>query len=182
MPGRQKAAHNDPHRRLILLRHAKSAWPENVPDRERPLAARGEKAAPLMGDYMARKELIPDLALVSPARRTRETWALVRDKLPEAVEARECPELYETASPKILRFLQSIEATYRNLLIVGHNPGLQELALLLTGTGDADPRERMIEKYPTAALAVLNFAIASWADIKPAQGHLEHFITPRSLR
>ncbi|MFB9949777.1 histidine phosphatase family protein [Rhizobium puerariae] len=168
-------------RRLILLRHAKSAWPEGVADEERPLAPRGRKAAPLMGDYMARERLVPDLGLVSPARRTQETWALVRDKLPGRVDVRDHAGLYEASGAQILDVLAEVEAACRNLLIIGHNPGLQELALLLSDTGNADTRQKIAEKYPTAGLVVIDFDTADWQGVGEGSGRLERFVTPRSL-
>lgn len=168
-------------RRLMLLRHAKSAWPEGVPDKERPLATRGEKAAPLIGKYMTREGLVPDLVLVSPARRTQETWMLVRDELPGQVEARDHAGFYEVSAVKMLDALAHVEPRYRNLLIIGHNPGLQELALLLTDAGDADARRKVTEKFPTAGLAVIDFDAADWREIGEGSGRLERFVTPRSL-
>ncbi|MGK6313338.1 SixA phosphatase family protein [Neorhizobium sp. DT-125] len=182
MSKRPQKRSDDPGRRLILLRHAKSAWPEGVADKERPLATRGRKAAPLIGDYMAREGLLPDLALVSPARRTRETWMLVRDELPGDGEVRDHAGVYEVSAMKILDILAQVEPVYRNVLIVGHNPGLQELALLLTGTGNADARRKMAEKFPTAGLAVIDFDAADWREISEGSGRLERFVTPRSLK
>lgn len=168
-------------RRLMLLRHAKSAWPEGVADKDRPLAARGEKAAPLIGNYMAREGLHPDVALISPARRTQETWTLVRERLPGQVELREHAGIYEVSAMKILDILARVEPTYRSVLILGHNPGLQELALLLTDAENADARRRLAEKFPTAGLAVIDFGAADWQGIHEGSGGLERFVTPRSL-
>jgi len=165
----------------MLLRHAKSAWPEGVPDRDRPLATRGRKAASLIGEYMAREGLVPDLVLVSPSRRTQETWMLVRDKLPGHVEARDHAGLYEVSAVKILDALAHVENACRTLLIIGHNPGLQELALLLTDAGDDGARRKMTGKFPTAGLAVIDFGAADWQEIGEGSGSLERFVTPRSL-
>lgn len=165
----------------MLLRHAKSAWPEGLPDKERPLAERGLKAAPLMGDYMARQGLLPDLALVSTARRTQETWALLRSRLPKPVTARDCAEIYETSAADILELVASVDPACRNLLVVGHNPALQELALVLTRSSNSHARDKLAEKYPTAALAVLDFEMTDWDGLAPATGQLERFVTPRSL-
>jgi len=175
------AAKPSTKRRLLLLRHAKSAWPENVPDHDRPLAGRGEKAAPLMGRYLAREKLIPDLVLVSSARRTQETWGLLAKKLPSAIAKRDAEDLYEASAAKIAAVVQTIDPKVRTLMLIGHNPGLQDLADGLIGEGDADARARIREKFPTAALAVIEFDADRWKDVRPRSGLLERFITPRSL-
>lgn len=181
MSKRPQKPSNEIIRRLILLRHAKSAWPEGVADKKRPLAARGAKAAPLIGEYMAREGLIPDLALVSTARRTQETWALVRKKLPGRVEARDLDALYEASTTKILEVLAGIEPGCRYVLIIGHNPGIEQLALLLAGAEDTDERRKLAEKFPTAGLAVIDFDATDWREIGKGSGRLERFVTPRSL-
>ncbi|MBB3542777.1 MULTISPECIES: histidine phosphatase family protein [unclassified Rhizobium] len=175
------AAKPSTKRRLLLLRHAKSAWPENVPDHDRPLAGRGEKAAPLMGRYLAREKLIPDLVLVSSARRTQETWGLLAKKLPSAIAKRDAEDLYEASAAKIAAVVQTIDPKVRTLMLIGHNPGFQDLADGLIGEGDADACARIREKFPTAALAVIEFDADRWKDLKPRSGMLERFITPRSL-
>ncbi len=167
--------------RLLLLRHAKSAWPEGVADEQRPLNGRGRAAATLMGDYLAEAKLIPDLALVSSARRTQETWALVRERLPRQPEMRTVAELYAASSGQILDVLQAVEPALRTVLILAHNPGLQDLALALSGGGDAASREGMEAKYPTAGLAVIDFPAAHWRDVGRGMGRLDRFVTPRAL-
>ncbi len=171
-----KSAH-----RLILLRHAKSAWPENVADHDRPLAERGRKAAPLIGAYMAREKLIPDLALVSPARRARETWDIVRKDLPKAITQRDAPGIYEVPAEAILEVIRTVEPDVRTLLLVGHNPGMEDLAALLAKTGEADALQRMAEKFPTGGLAVIDFEIEEWSEVGLGGGMLHCFVTPRSL-
>ncbi|WP_349436245.1 histidine phosphatase family protein [Pararhizobium sp. A13] len=170
-----------PKRRLILLRHAKSAWPDGVADRERPLAERGRKAAPVIGAYMAREKLIPDLALVSPARRAQETWALVRDALSKKVAEREAPGVYEVSAERILDVIRTVEPGIRTLLVVGHNPGMEDAASLLVADGDADAMGRMKEKFPTAGLAVIDFDVDGWDEVAKGTGYLERFVAPRSV-
>lgn len=166
-------------RRLLLLRHAKSAWPEGVADHDRPLADRGRNAAPIIGAYMAREKLIPDLALVSPARRAQETWKLVGEALPKKVAQQDGSEIYEVAAGQILEAIRGVKPGIRTLLMVGHNPGMEDLAALLTKHGDADAIGRMKEKFPTAALAVIDFDLEGWADVASGSGYLERFVTPR---
>jgi phosphohistidine phosphatase len=170
-----------PKYRLILLRHAKSAWPEGVADEQRPLAERGRKSAPVIGAYMGREKLIPDLALVSPARRARETWELVREVLSKKVAEREAPGIYEVAAGHILEVIRTVKPSIRTLLMVGHNPGMEDLAALLVKDGDADAIARMTEKFPTAGLAVIDFDLEGWGDVGAGTGYLERFVTPRFL-
>ncbi len=167
-----------PRYRLLLLRHAKSAWPDGVDDHDRPLGGRGLKAAPLMGRYMAREGLVPDLALVSTARRTRESWALVGAKLSDDVERRDVGEIYEAAAERIAGVIRGVDASVRTLLVVGHNPGLQDLTLDLAGEGES--LGGVSEKFPTGALAVIDFAVA-WGDVMAGSGVLDRFVVPRSL-
>ncbi|MBX4871237.1 SixA phosphatase family protein [Rhizobium bangladeshense] len=170
-----------PKHRLILLRHAKSAWPDGVPDRERPLADRGRKAAPVIGTYMAREKLIPDLALVSPARRAQETWKLIRRAFSKKVSEHETADIYEVSAERILDVIRAVEPDIRTLLIVGHNPGMANAASLIVADGDADAVGRMREKFPTAGLAAIDLDLDGWDEIAPGTGYLERFVTPRSL-
>ncbi len=113
-----------PMRQLLLLRHAKSSWDDaKLADFDRPLAPRGLKTAPLMGRELARRGWLPDLALVSPALRTRDTWRLVAAELPKHVPAEFAEELYEAAPAAILARVRQAKAT--SLIVIGHNPGLQ---------------------------------------------------------
>lgn len=168
-------------RRLILLRHAKSAWPDDVADEKRPLAPRGQKAAPRIGAYMAQERLIPDLVLVSTARRTQDTWNLIGPILPKGVKKRDIGALYEAPPNRLVEVVRDTSATVRCLMLVGHNPGLQQLALALVGAGDADAVRRLGEKFPTAALAVFDFSLGSWSDVHAGTGTLERFVTPKSI-
>lgn len=168
-------------RRLILLRHAKSAWPDGVADQKRPLAPRGQKAAPLMGRYMARERLIPDLALVSTARRTQDTWSLIASDLPKGIDRRDVAAIYEAPPNRLLEVVRDTDAKVRCLMLVGHNPGLQQFALALVGAGEADAIRRLGEKYPTAGLTVFDFSLELWSDLHAGTGTLERFVTPKSL-
>lgn len=167
--------------RLMLLRHAKSNWPTGVADRDRPLAARGREAAPLMGGYLAEELLLPDLVLISPARRTVETWELVAPMLPEKPATQYEPRIYEARTSALLDVVQETAPVVKTLLMIGHNPGFENLAQSLTGHGDRYAAARMSQKYPTCGLAVLNFAIEDWRDVAERGGRLDRFVTPASL-
>lgn len=169
------------NRRLMLLRHAKSAWPDGVADRERPLAPRGQKAAPRIGEYLQAEKLIPDLVLVSSARRTQETWALVAPHLPKGAEGREIDVLYEAPANRLLEIVRATDPSVRSLMLIGHNPGLQHFAAALVGAGEGRALKRLEEKFPTAGLAVIDLPLALWSDLHAGTGTLERFVTPRSL-
>lgn len=168
-------------RRLMLLRHAKSSWPPNLADRDRPLAARGREAAPLMGGYLAEQLLLPDLVLISPAKRTVETWELVQPMLPEKPATQFEPRIYEAPTERLFKVVQDVEPAVRTLMMIGHNPGFEALAGKLTSHGDRYAAARMSAKYPTCGLAVIDFDIEDWRDLAPRSGRLDRFVTPASL-
>jgi phosphohistidine phosphatase len=168
-------------RRLMLLRHAKSKWPDGVADHERPLAKRGRKACPLMGRYMADEALVPDLAVVSTARRARETWRLVRPAFDRDIVQHDEPRIYEASAGAIRDVIGETEPGVRALLLVGHNPGLHDLALQLIGKARRSDLSRLRLKYPTAGLAVIDFRIGQWSEASDGLGRLERFQTPISV-
>jgi phosphohistidine phosphatase len=167
--------------RLILLRHAKSDWPAGAPDHDRPLASRGRKAAAAMGRYMAGQGLRPDLALVSSAARARETWGLVRPAFAGVVPERQEKRIYEAGITALLGLVRETEDATKVLLMVGHNPGFENLARELSGTGAKVDLARLAQKYPTAGLAVIDFDLAHWSEVGKAGGRLERFATPKSI-
>ncbi|RWM13876.1 MAG: histidine phosphatase family protein [Mesorhizobium sp.] len=169
-----------PVKQLLILRHAKSSWDDPaLADFDRPLAPRGLKTASLMGRELARRGWLPDLALVSPALRTRDTWRLVAQELPQHVPAQFADELYEAAPATILARVRQVKAT--TLLVIGHNPGLQHFALRLAGAGSDESVFKKIEaKFPTAALA--RFALdGDWADLAFGSARLTHCLRPKDL-
>jgi phosphohistidine phosphatase len=169
-------------RRLMLIRHAKSELAEKgQADLDRSLSARGREVAPHMGHYIARHALKPDRALVSAARRTRETWDLLAEAFDKAPPAVFDPRLYEAQAKALLAILRETPAGVHALLMVGHNPAMQELASLLMATGDMTARQNLLEKFPTAALAVIDFAVDRWDEVAPHAGRLDRFVTPRAL-
>ena len=168
-------------RRLILLRHAKSDWPDGMTDSERPLARRGMEAAPMMGRYMSQEMLVPDIAIVSPAQRTRQTWALVKPELGIGITDKIENRIYEAPWRRLLAVVNDMPDDVSTVLMVGHNPGSAELALSLTGFGDRYAAQRMAAKYPTCGLAVLDLMEGGWVDFKPRSCRLERFVTPASL-
>lgn len=168
-------------RRLLLLRHAKSEWPNGVADPERPLAPRGRAAAPRMAAYLAREQLVANKVLVSPARRTRETWDLVSPLLKPAPEMASEPRIYEAPVARLLAVLREQPADVHTLMLVGHNPGLEDLTLMLCASAAGDALERVKVKFPTGALAVIDLPVDEWSAVAPETGRLDRFIQPREL-
>lgn len=170
-----------PVRQLLLLRHAKSSWDDpKLDDFDRPLGPRGLKTAPLMGRELERRGWLPDLALVSPALRARDTWRLVSAELSSRVPVEFAEALYEAAATDILALVRQAKAT--NLIIVGHNPGLEDFAYRLASHASDDKAVgKLEEKFPTGALA--RFAVESgWADLAFEGARLTHCVRPRELR
>jgi phosphohistidine phosphatase len=171
-------------RRLMLLRHAKTerAAPGER-DRDRKLTARGRSDAPLIGAYMARHSLVPDLAVVSPAQRAQETWTLIATALGKTPRVINDERIYNAGTGSLIALIGEIGDTQaaRSLLIVGHNPGLHDIAVRLASSGEVALRERLTEKLPTAGLVVIEFAFDDWSRVHRHGGRLEHFIMPRHL-
>ena len=168
--------------RLMLLRHAKSDGTlPGTRDHDRPLNARGREAAPLVGRYMTAHELLPQHAIVSTAARTRETWSLVLQALRVRPKTEFDNRIYEASPHAILDVITQTPAPVQRLIVVGHNPGLQSLALALAGAGEREARERLFEKFPTGGLAVIDFNARAWSEIRPGTGRLTRFVTPRAL-
>ena len=134
-----------------------------------------------MGRYLADELLLPDLVLVSPARRTAETWELVAPMLPERPAVHVESRIYEAPTKRLLEVVIEQDAGVKTLLMIGHNPGFEELAALLTGHGDRYASVRMARKYPTCGLAVLDFPVEDWRDVAARGGRLDRFVTPESL-
>ena len=168
-------------RRLMLLRHAKTERAEpGERDRERKLTKRGRSDAPVIGAYLSHHKMTPDLVLVSPATRTRETWALLQTAFAKSPRARDEERIYNASAHGLFNLVAESEAA-SCLLLIGHNPGLHELALQLIASGDIEARERLSENLPTSGLAVIDFSINDWSRLHPRSGRLEHFVTPRLL-
>ena len=168
--------------RLLLLRHAKAErLPGGGADRDRVLTERGRDDARTLGAYLARHGAGPDRALVSPSARTRETWALLSQAFGSAPPAEFDDRLYDASAQALLDAIREASPGAATLLVVAHNPGMQELASLLVASGDIDARERLGRGFPTAALAAISFATEAWTGVHAQGGRLEHFVTPKSL-
>lgn len=168
--------------RLFLFRHAQAegALPSGH-DIDRRLTPQGRDDAVQIGRYLARHRLVPDLAVVSSAARTQETWSAAAAVLPAPPPVITQARLFNASCADILSVLQALPADAKRPVVVAHNPGLQEAALLLTASGDAELRERLREGLPTAGLVVLDFMIEDWHALRPQSGRLERFLNPRLL-
>ncbi len=167
---------------LTLFRHAKSSWATpGLPDFDRPLAPRGEAAAPLMAAFLAENGLIPELILASPSVRTRETLDLALPDFTPQPRIDYDETVYEASAPVMIGLIRQTPDDVHHLMILGHNPGLQALAVDLIGSGDPELRRAIARKFPTAAIAVIGFDVPNWSGVKPRAGTLLRFVTPKWL-
>ena len=167
-------------RRLVLLRHAKSDWPDGVPDPDRPLAERGVRDAVAVGELLAGDEsLLPDLVLFSGARRARDTWTMASRAWDTPPPSAEEPALYEADADDLLDLVRRLDPGVLTVVLVGHEPTMSSAALRLTGQAAAeDDLTRLREKFPTSGVAVLRFD-GAWSEVEPGAGVLERFDVPR---
>jgi phosphohistidine phosphatase len=184
-------------RRLMLLRHAKTE--HDTPsgrDQDRRLDERGRRDAAEIGGWIARHPPFPDTVLVSPATRAHQTWEIawqamkdleikdlgIKDPAPEP-QVELVPELYGADPSQLLQTVREAStADPRRLMLVGHNPGMHELALALAGSGDAAGRKALADNLPTSGLAVFDFAVDVWADVAFRRGQLMLFVSPKLLK
>lgn len=169
-------------RNLYLLRHAKSSWDDpGVDDFDRPLSGRGYKAATLMAAFLAEAHIRPALALVSAARRTRDTWEVIEPAMRGVPVAFE-DELYEAGKGELMERLRRLDDHLASVLVLGHNPGLERFAqALIHGHGDTQAVRHLAAKFPTGALAVLDTDIAHWKQLDAGTCRLSKFIRPKDL-
>ena len=178
-------------RRLMLLRHAKTE--HDAPtgrDQDRRLDERGRLDAAAIGTWIGRHPPLPDAVLVSTAVRAQQTWEIARDAMKDAV--RDQPpqpkvelldELYGAEPTQLLRLIRLAEVTNpARLMLIGHNPGMHELALMLAGSGDAAAKKSLEDNLPTAGLAILDFAVDDWNGVAFRRGELVRFTSPKLLK
>ncbi|HYX76555.1 MAG TPA: histidine phosphatase family protein [Gaiellaceae bacterium] len=164
---------------LYLLRHAKSSWADpGLADRERPLAPRGRRDAKRIAKHLRQLGVAPELVLCSPAVRTRETLELVRPALAASTVALE-EDLYGASSDRLLARLRRVPGAVASVMLVGHNPGLHQLALSLASAGNE--LGRLEAKFPTAALATLQIP-KPWSRLEPGDATLSAFVVPKQLK
>lgn len=159
--------------RLVLLRHAKSDYPEEIPDHERPLARRGSRDAPRIGEWLRASGFVPDLVLCSTAQRARQTWELAAPAVGGSPAVRYEDRIYEASALRLLMLVRELSEDFGTALFVGHNPGIGELAAGLTNSAPLS--------FPTAAVAVLGIE-GPWLSATPGEGCLLASVSPAALR
>lgn len=171
-------------RRLILLRHAKTeADAPTGKDQDRQLDDRGRGDAAGIGEWLAHNRLFPDDVLVSTATRAQQTWGIVGAKNHAAVpRVAHLPELYGAGPAQMLEIIRAGNDDSKRLLVIGHNPGLHELALALVGSGQPADRKALQYNMPTSGLAVIDFKAAHWDDLCFGAGQLLHYVSPKLLK
>ena len=164
-----------------MLRHAKSSWDDaGLADRLRPLAPRGVRAVDAVARHLRTTAVGPDLVLCSPARRAVQTWEGVARGVPPGTSVEFDEAIYFAGGDDLLARLQQVPPNIESVLLVGHNPGLQELGVDLVGSGDPDLRERLGTKFPTGALATLEMQ-GDWHDMEWGAATLVAYVVPREL-
>ncbi|MBR0874594.1 histidine phosphatase family protein [Bradyrhizobium tropiciagri] len=174
-------------RRLLLLRHAKTETDSpSGHDQDRRLDERGHRDAAEIGGWLADNPPRPNRVLVSPAVRTRETWEIVREAMKEAgpqPKVEFVPELYGADPAQLLTTIRMASVTDpKRLMLIGHNPGMHELALTLTGSGDEASKRALHDNLPTSGLAIFDFAIDDWNEVSFRRGKLVLFVSPKLLK
>ena len=160
------------------MRHAKSSWDDSdLADHDRPLTPRGLKAASRMAERMVHDEIAPALVLCSSARRARETLAPIQLAIGEAAKVQVEEGLYGASSDELLQRLRRLPGSADSVMVIGHNPGIQELAIKLVS--DQRARSQLNVKFPTAALAALRLKVGRWRDLSEGGSELITFLTPR---
>jgi phosphohistidine phosphatase len=164
---------------LYLLRHAKSSWDDSsIPDRDRPLNDRGRRAANIISEYLRSHDMFPELVVCSSARRAVETLESLAPDLEHAAEVDLEDDLYLADAATLLERIRSVPAGVPSLMIIGHNPGMHELAVNLASEGEQ--LTELTDKFPTAAVAVIVFDRDDW-NVKSGAGRLQSFVRPRDL-
>jgi phosphohistidine phosphatase len=171
-----------PVKTLYLLRHAKSSWEDAaVPDHDRPLAPRGARAAQKIAAHIAASGIHPVLVLCSSAQRTRETFDALAGSLGVDAEVQIEDGLYGAGATQLLGRLRKVPSATTSVMMIGHNPGLHDLAMALAGDGDEQALRQLRTKFPTAALATLDLEEVGWDELGPSQAYLESVVLPRHL-
>ncbi|ATE66694.1 histidine phosphatase family protein [Rhizorhabdus dicambivorans] len=170
-------------KKVTLLRHAKSGWDDPVSrDFDRPLNAKGKRAAHRVGEYLRQHDIHFDHVVASPAVRVVETIEHLAEGTGETIAPAWDKRVYLASAVSLLDVIQEADDRYDNLLLVGHNPGLEDLVLMLVPDSPDDAaRDQVEEKFPTASIAEISFPVDRWEDIRPNGGALSLFVRPRDL-
>lgn len=172
--------------RLLIFRHAKSEPHNEAHDKERRLIDRGRKDAALMGRAMRARRYLPDLVLCSNATRTMETWEQAASALGEKPDVRFLDELYDAPENSLLATIHRVKQSAPVMMYIGHNPGLENLARKLARKPKEPAEKKRVaaleKKFPTSAIAVLDFDVNAWGDIDAGEGTLYDYLVPADLK
>lgn len=169
-------------KRLTILRHAKSSWDHSgLKDFERPLNDRGRKAARRIGKELRRRKMRFDLVIASPATRVRETLDEVATGYGDTFDVRSEPKIYMASVGALRSLVREIDDQVNAALLVGHNPGLEQLVVALSRDNRDGLRPRVEEKFPTGALAVIELDVERWSDVADRAGEIVELLFPRDL-
>ena len=167
--------------RIHLLRHVKSSWEDtDLRDHDRPLAPRGHRAAERLRRHFEAAGVAPQLVLCSSATRALQTWEAIREGLPPESRLEVSGDLYDADARSLLLRLNHLPETVRSVLVIGHSPGIEELAIGLSGSGDDDALDTLKTKYPTGGLATLTVD-GTWSELSWQGAMLDDFVVPRDL-
>ena len=172
-------------KRLTLIRHAKSRWDDlELSDFDRPLSPRGIKAAPKIAKYLSDEGLSPDLIFCSPARRTKETLSRMKTVIPLSSEIVFDRSIYSAGMGEgIMNLLMTQNPEEEHVWVIGHNPAMQELSLVLPNwdASQQETRNRILRKFSTAAVCRMEFDTQNWQEIGFSKAKFSHFMTPKML-
>jgi phosphohistidine phosphatase len=158
---------------LYLMRHAKSDWTQLVPDLERPLNARGRKAAPGMGNYLSSQHEVPQLIMCSPSLRTRTTASLVADCFVQTTKIEVFTDIYEASPEQLWELVSAIPDYLERVMLIGHNPAMEEILMGVS--------PETLSNFPTAAVAKLTSSVASWKYFGESAASVVWFVKPKEL-
>jgi phosphohistidine phosphatase len=165
---------------VLLLRHGKSSWADStLADIDRPLAPRGARASRKLAKYIRQNRIRPALVLCSPSLRTRQTLEAVEASLGKRCKVEIVPQLYGASEHELLKQLQALPGAVSSVMLIGHNPGLHNLALVLASRGVALPQ--LEQKFPTGALATLVVRSEGWTGLRHGAAELVDYVVPRQL-
>lgn len=166
---------------LMLLRHAKAVQQAEGDDFSRELTEKGMADAARLGAFLVRKNCVPDLAMVSAAARTMQTYANLKTADDRTIPARFGQGLYNASATRLRDVLRRVDPAVVRLMIIGHNPGIMDVAVALARDGDLAEIIRMRDRFPPCGLAVLTFDTEDWLDARASGGRLDLFVTPEDL-
>ena len=170
-------------KKLYILRHAKSDYPDDInDDHARPLNKKGQKDCKLIGNYLIQHNINLQVILSSDAVRTKETITNILRVSGNRTEVNFSNKLYLATAGEIIKQIGKDAGDAESVMVVAHNPGVWQLAQILTQSGDYDLLKQLATKYPTASMACFSINIDNWQDLQPASAILDRFITPKSLR